>query len=118
MYAGVGPSTPSGRDDEDNDCCDSPHVAKLMSDPGIATGRASVIRPLRRCPGQENGVLPVPPTGETIVLKSLRDLLTEDLIELPLQCAVNLSYFLEEHVRRLRRRFTAPPAAVVANRPR
>ena len=42
------------------------------------------------------------------LFKSLRERLAEDLpdiIELPLQCAVNLTYFLEERAWRLRRRF-------------
>jgi hypothetical protein len=43
------------------------------------------------------------------LFKSLRERLSEDLsdivIELPLQCAVSLTYFLEERAWRLRRRF-------------
>jgi hypothetical protein len=43
------------------------------------------------------------------LLKSLRERLSEDLpeiiIELPLQCAVSLTYFIEERAWRLRRLF-------------
>jgi hypothetical protein len=43
------------------------------------------------------------------LLRSLRERLSEDLpemiLEVPLQCAVSLTYFLEESARRLRRRF-------------
>jgi hypothetical protein len=41
------------------------------------------------------------------LLQSLRERLTgdiwSDIVEVPLQCAVSLSYFIEEHAWRLRR---------------
>ena len=41
------------------------------------------------------------------LLQSLRERLTEDLwsdiVEVPIQCAVSLSYFIEERARRWRR---------------
>jgi hypothetical protein len=43
------------------------------------------------------------------LFKTLRERLSQDLpeiiIELPLQCAVSLTYFIEERAWRLRRRF-------------
>ena len=41
------------------------------------------------------------------LFRTLRERLTEDLwsdlVEVPIQCAVSLSYFIEDHARRLRR---------------